>query len=179
MIGDSIDDNLTDVTASLPPEAQIVMTIPFRSFGPVIDITDPGVIPGGGITTALVLQYTGFHATQELQAFSQWNRAQNLDDFLEALANFDVGSQNWAYADTEGNLAYFSSAELPLRRDLEQGTVAGLPPFFVRDGVSGDNNWIPGPGAFAGAGDPVRHPPLRGDATDGQSGERFLREREQ
>ena len=50
---------------------------------------------------------------------------------------FDVGSQNWAYADRAGNLAYFTSAEMPLRTDLEQGAVVGLPPFFVRDGMSG------------------------------------------
>lgn len=145
VIGDNVDDNLVDVTASLPPEAQIVATVPFRSFGPVIDITDPSVVSGGGVSAALVLQYTGFHATQELQTFAQWNRAQNLDDFREGLENFDVGSQNWAYADVDGNLAYFSSAELPLRTDLQQGTVTGLPPFFVRDGVSGANNWIADP----------------------------------
>jgi penicillin amidase len=142
LIGDSIDDNLVDVTASLPPEAQTVLTVPFRSFGPVLDIDDPGVILTGGITNALVLQYTGFHATQELQTFAFWNRAKNLTEFRDALANFDVGSQNWAYADVDGNLAYFSSAEMPLRRDLEQGTIDGLPPFFIRNGL-GPNNWIP------------------------------------
>ena len=55
-----------------------------------------------------------------------------------------MGSQNWAYADEDGNLAYFSSAELPLRRDLEDGAVDGVPPFFIRDG-SGPNNWVPDP----------------------------------
>ena len=145
VVGDGVDDNLVDVTASLPTEAQVVATVPFRSFGPVIDISDPGVVAGGGITDALVLQYTGFHATQELQTFSIWNRAQDLDDFLTGLEKFDVGSQNWAYADVDGNLAYFTSAEMPLREDLESGTVDGAPPFFVREGVSGANNWVPDP----------------------------------
>jgi penicillin amidase len=150
VIGDGIDDNLVDVTASLPADATVVATVPFRSFGPVIDIADPGVIGSGGITDALVLQYTGFHATQELQTFALWNRAKNLDDFREGLEHFDVGSQNWAYADVEGNLAYFASAEMPLRRDLESGSVSGLPPFFVREGVSGDNNWVPDPARSQG-----------------------------
>jgi penicillin amidase len=144
VIGDGIDNNLVPATG-LPPEAETVLTVPFRSFGPILDITDPSVLVSGGTTTALVLQYTGFHATQELQTFAIWNRAQNLDDFLEGLAKFDAGSQNWAYADVDGNLAYFTSAEMPLRTDLEAGTVVGLPPFFVRDGTSGDNNWIPDP----------------------------------
>ncbi len=139
--GDGMQDNLV-VASGLPLEATIIATVPFRSFGPVIDITNPGVFPGGGVTTALVLQYTGFHATQELATFSIWNRAANLADFQDGLQFFDVGSQNWAYADRDGNLAYFTSAEMPLRTDLEQGAVVGVPPFFVRDGTSGANNWI-------------------------------------
>ena len=141
-IGDGIPDNLQQATG-LPPEAVIIGTVPFRSDGPIIDITDTSVLsPPFGITTALVLQYTGFHATQELQTFSLWNRAENLTDFTNGLESFDVGSQNWAYADTAGNLAYFTSAELPLRSDLEGGGVVGLPPFFVRDGTSGLDNWV-------------------------------------
>jgi penicillin amidase len=148
VIGDSIDDNL--VAAALPPENQIIATVPFRSFGPVLDITDPSVLTTGGVTTALVLQYTGFHATRELSTFAAWNRARNLSEFLDGLDDFDVGSQNWAYADVDGNLGYFSSAEIPLRADLEQGTVAGgIPPFLIRDG-SGPSNWIADPARSQG-----------------------------
>ena len=143
VIGDGVDDNLA--TVPLPPELTVIATVPFRSFGPVLDITDPGVIGSGGITTALVLQYTGFHATREILTFLKWNRAADLDDFLDGLADFDAGSQNWAYADVDGNLAYFSSAELPLRKDLETGSVhGGVPPYFIRDG-SGPANWVPDP----------------------------------
>ena len=142
LVGDSVNDNLIEATG-LPAEATTIGTVPFRSFGPIIDITNPAVLASPfGVTDALVLQYTGFHATQELVTFSLWNRAKNLADFAVGLASFDVGSQNWAYADRAGNLAYFASAELPLRTDLEQGAVVGLPPFFVRDGRSGANNWI-------------------------------------
>lgn len=133
----------------VPAENRIIATVPFRSFGPVLAITDPSVLVTGGSTTALVLQYTGFHATRELVTFQAWNRASNLAEFVEGLQDFDVGSQNWAYADVEGNLAYFTSAELPLRADLEQGVVAGSPPFFVRDG-SGPANWIPDPARSQG-----------------------------
>jgi len=146
-IGDSIPDNL--VVATLPSSQSIIATVPFRSFGPILDIDDPGVIVSGGVTTALVLQYTGFHATRELSTFRAWNRARNLSDFLAGLADFDVGSQNWAYADVNGNLAYFTSAENPLRKDLEMGTVTGLPPYFIRDG-SGPNNWVPDPARSQG-----------------------------
>jgi penicillin amidase len=128
----------------LPIEQTIIATVPFRSFGPILDITDPSVIFKGGTTTALVLQFTGFHATRELWAFSAWNRAQNLNEFVAGLQDFDVGSQNFAYADSVGNLAYFASAENPLRRDLEKGIPIELPPYFIRDG-SGSSNWVPDP----------------------------------
>ena len=145
--GDGILDNVTVVP--LPPDQTTIATVPFRSFGPILDITDPSVIVGGGTTTALVLQFTGFHATRELSAFSAWNRAQNLTEFVAALQDFDFGSQNFAYADEQGNLAYFASAENPLRKDLEDGGVTGLPPYFIRDG-SGPNNWVPDPAQSQG-----------------------------
>ena len=144
VIGNGLNNNLVEAT-ELPLEAKIIARVPFRSFGPIIDVSDPSVFDpsgDGGITQALVLQFTGFHATRELESIQLWNRAQNLDDFLEGLAKFDAIAQNWAYADVDGNLAYFTSAEIPLRKDLEEGAVVGLPPFFVRDGTSGENNWI-------------------------------------
>ncbi len=147
VIGDAVADNLA--TATLPPEQSIIATVPFRSFGPILDVDDPSVLDTGGVTTALTLQFTGFHATRELSTFRKWNRARNLGDFLDGLEDFDFGSQNWAYADVDGNLAYFTSAENPLRKDLEMGTVTGLPPYFIRDG-SGPNNWVPDPARLQG-----------------------------
>jgi len=52
------------------------------------------------------------------------------------------GSQNFAYADKDGNIAYFVTAEAPIRQDLQQNTVNGLPPFLVRNGQGG-NEWLP------------------------------------
>jgi penicillin amidase len=88
------------------------------------------------------VQYTGFSATREVDTFLVWDDARNLDDFRKGLETFDFGSQNWAYSDTAGNLAYFTSGEMPVREDLQAGTVRGLPPFFVRDGTGG-NEWLP------------------------------------
>jgi penicillin amidase len=145
------DGVLDDVTEeNLPLDRRLILTVPFRSFGPVVDVDDPsfflGAVPD---THVLVLQYTGFYATGEVQTFLRWSRARNLAQFQEGLSHFDVGSQNWAYADADGNLAYFSSAEIPLRSDLENGAVVGLPPYFVRDG-SGPNNWVADPARSQG-----------------------------
>ena len=132
--GSGAADNLTVVPAggAIPPATLIV---PRRNNGPIIQLDQAA-------GTALSVQYTGFSATRELDTFLIWDDARNLADFRRGLELFDVGGQNWAYADVEGNIAYFTSAELPLREDLQAGTVNGLPPYFIRNGTGG-NEWLP------------------------------------
>jgi penicillin amidase len=145
-------DNLVDGGIALDDPGAISISVPFRNWAPVVDVDDSSIFLGGSATetNALTLQYTGFGPTGELRTFRLWNRARNLAEFREGLDEFDVGGQNWAYADAEGNVGYFTSAEVPLRADLEAGAVVGLPPFMVRDGVSGANNWIPDPAKSQG-----------------------------
>jgi penicillin G amidase len=132
--GSGTPDNLTVVPpgGAIPPATLIV---PRRNNGPILQLDR-------GAGTALSVQYTGFSATREIDTVLIWDDARNLDDFRRGLELFDVGGQNWAYADVEGNIAYFTSAELPLREDLQAGAVHGLPPFFIRNGTGG-NEWLP------------------------------------
>ena len=116
----------------VPPSTLIV---PRRNNGPIVQLDL-------GTGDALSIQYTGFSATFELETFLRWDLARNLDDFRAGLKYFDVGSQNWAYADRFGNIAYFTSAEMPVREDLQADTVNGLPPWFIRNGQGG-NEWLP------------------------------------
>ena len=148
--GDGTVDNVVDGGVAISRKFILTVDDERRSYGPVVQITNSGILFGSGQTDALVLQYTGSHATRELQTFRAWNRARNLTQFLDGLQSFDVGSQNWIYADADGHLGYFTSAELPLRRDLEDGAVKGLPPFFVRDGTTGENNWVYDPARSQG-----------------------------
>jgi penicillin G amidase len=126
-----------DLTVVPPGGAipQATLVVPRRNNGPIIQLDQAA-------GTALSVQYTGFSATREIDTFLVWDDARGLDDFRRGLQFFDVGGQNWAYADVEGNIAYFTSAELPVREDLQAGTVRGLPPFFIRDG-GGGNEWLP------------------------------------
>jgi penicillin amidase len=123
----------------VPP---VVLIVPRRNNGPIIELdAEAG--------TALSVQYTGFSGTREIDALLAFARAEDLDDFRAGLQLFDVGSQNFAYADVDGRIAYFTSAELPLREDLQAGTVDGLPPFFIRDGTGG-NEWLPAARTYPG-----------------------------
>jgi penicillin amidase len=123
----------------------VVLTLPRRNNGPIIaDL-------GGG--RAISVQYAGFSATRELDTFRLLNHARNLDDFRTALQYFDVGSQNFIYGDIDGNIGYFTTGEVPLREDLQAGTVNGSPPWFVRNGQGG-NEWLrdPNPDQYNGTG---------------------------
>ena len=137
IVGDGVQDSVVPITAGVPPATFVV---PRRNNGPLV--TAPAADAGGRVT-AISVQYTGFSATREIETFLSFGRAGSVDEFRQALQFFDVGSQNWAYADVDGNIAYFTSAELPLREDLQAGAVEGLPPYFVRDGSGAlRHEWI-------------------------------------
>jgi penicillin amidase len=134
----TVGNGTPDDLAVVPPAAGVppaTLVVPRRNNGPIVRLDRAG-------GTALSVQYTGFSATQEIDTFLQWAEARDLDDFRAGLASFDFGSQNWAYADRQGNIAYFTSGELPLREDLQAGHVTGLPPYFIRNGQGG-NEWLP------------------------------------
>lgn len=153
VLGDGLKDNL--VTASggaIPP---VVLTIPRRNNGPIVDLD---IDPATGAGTAISVQYTGFSGTRELETFRLLNYARNLGDFKRALQYFDVGSQNFIYGDIDGNIGYFTTAEVPLREDLQAFSGAGLPfagspPWFIRNGEGG-NEWLvdPNPDRYNGSG---------------------------
>ena len=136
-LGDGVQNNVVIV----PPGGAIpaaVMIVPRRNQGPIITFNQAA-------GTAISVQYAGFSGTREMQAFRGINRAGNLNQFTAALQSFDVGSQNFTYADKDGNIAYFATGEMPLREDLENGAPVGLPPFLIRNGQGG-NEWLPAQG---------------------------------
>ncbi|MDG4825419.1 penicillin acylase family protein [Asanoa sp. WMMD1127] len=128
----------TDTLVTVPPGGDVpaaTLIVPRRNNGPIVSLDRAA-------GTALSVQYTGFSATRELEASRLINLARGVDDVRRALDFFDVGSQNWAVTDVAGHIAYFTSAEMPLREDLEAGAVRGRPPYFLRDGTGG-NEWLP------------------------------------
>lgn len=131
-VGNGTPNDITVVppSATVPPATLIVT----RRNAPIVSLnTTTGA--------AVSVQWVGHGPTRELETFLIWNEARNLDDFRRGLEFFDVGSQNWIYTDRSGNIAYFTSGEMPIREDLQNNTVTGLPPFFLRNGQGG-NDWV-------------------------------------
>ena len=131
---DGTPDHLTVVPAGggIPP---VTLIVPRRNEGAILSLD---LAQGVGLS----VQYVGFSPTRELDTFLIWNEAKGLDDFEYGLQFFNVGSLSIAYADVRGNIAFFTSGDMPVREDLQAGTVDGLPPFFIRNGTGG-NEWLP------------------------------------
>ncbi len=134
-IGDGEADNISRANVGFDAGG-ITFIVPRRNNGPIV--AQPTA------TTGVSIQYTGWGPTFELSAFRDWARANNLAEFQEGLKDFTVGGQNFVYADVDGNIAYFTSGTAPLRADLQNNTIAGAPPFLLRDGTGQANNeWLP------------------------------------
>ena len=135
IVGDGEPDNMARAPVGIDAGG-ITFVAPRRNNGPVLAFSGD---------QALINQYTGWGPTSEVTFVRMVNRARNMDEFKAALQYFDVGSQNWIYGDVEGNIGYFTSAEIPLRADLAQGTVDGMvPPWIIRDGTGALNHeWLP------------------------------------
>lgn len=65
----------------------------------------------------LSLCWTIYEGGRALEAFYRLNKAQNFEEFKEALSLFDVPSQNFLYADIYGNIGYYLSGKIPLRAE--------------------------------------------------------------
>lgn len=134
--GNGKTDDLTLVPSSASIPAATLVS-PRRNFGPIIAVN-------ASTGVAISCQYTGWSPTRELDAILRINKAKSIDEFKAALQVFDAGSQNWAVATVSGDIAYLTSAEMPIREDLQANKVTGVPPWILRDG-SGGNEWIPQP----------------------------------
>jgi penicillin G amidase len=127
-----------DDVVVVPPSADVPaasIVVPRRNNGPLISVDG---------TTGLSVQFTGFSPTREVDFFRLLSRADTVGQAIDAQRYFDYGAQNWMYVDDRGSIGYKTSGEIPLREDLQAGTVVGLPPYFIRNGTGG-NEWIPDP----------------------------------
>jgi penicillin G amidase len=134
-----VADDVVEVSPGGRPSGVTVpaatLIVPRRNNGPLIIVSEPG-----GIS----VQYTGFSATHDLESILTLARARNLADFKHAIRSLETTTQNWAYADVDGNIAYFSSGKIPIREDLQNNrNPDGQAPNLIRDGTGNLNNeWI-------------------------------------
>ena len=68
-----------------------------------------------GEPIAVSYRWTALEPTHILQAAVGLNLAQNWDEFRTALHDWDVPSQNFVYADVDGNIGYQMPGRIPIR----------------------------------------------------------------
>jgi penicillin G amidase len=108
-------------------EEPLVIEVAETRFGPVVS----GVV---GLDIPMSLRWTALDGTREFDAIIGLMRAANWDEFLANLENFMAPTQNFVYADREGNIGYRANGLIPIRRSGE-----GLLP---ADGRSDLNEWV-------------------------------------
>jgi penicillin amidase len=103
--------------------------------GPVLSDVSDDLTSIAGPGKAIALAFTGLSDRDTtVEAFLRINAAKNWDDFLGALRLWQTPTQNLVYADTSGDIGFFSPGLVPLRKSGD-----GLAPV---DGASGRYDWV-------------------------------------
>lgn len=89
----------------------VILPVRITRHGPIInevvdDLTDP-----------LALRWAAQEPSRILQAVTLLNKAQNFEEFREALRFWDIPSQNVVYADVDGNIGYQVPSYIPIRKN--------------------------------------------------------------
>ncbi|MEO1665368.1 MAG: penicillin acylase family protein [Chloroflexota bacterium] len=96
----------------------VEITVRETHLGPVINDNsyEDGELTGFNTENPMALRWTSIAETSTLlQSAVLLNTAQNWDDFREALRLWDGPSQNFLYADVDGNIGYQMPGNVPVR----------------------------------------------------------------
>ena len=105
----------------------VTLEVLLTHHGPIVsDVLD-------GTGDPLSLRWTIQEPNRVLQSILLLNQAEDYDAFREALRYFDAPSQNFVYADVEGNIAYQTPGRIPIRENSN-----GLVPV---PGWTGEYEW--------------------------------------
>jgi penicillin G amidase len=81
---------------------------------------------------SLSMRWSGYDYSDEIRSVCLLNRAENWNDFRSAISTFRSASQNFAYADAEGNIGLNTGGGIPVRK----GNGA-----LIRNGVTSEYDW--------------------------------------
>jgi penicillin amidase len=129
--GKSVPFEIRHETIKVGGGAPVEMDVRSSRHGVVLSDVDERLKDG----PVLAMRWT---ATAEvdttLQSFFEINVAKNFDEFRAAFAGYGSPSQNFVYADVDGNIGYVLPGLIPIRAGAPTGE-------RVRDGASGADEW--------------------------------------
>jgi penicillin amidase len=86
-----------------------------------------------GVSDAVLsMRWAGFDKSDEIKAVYKLNRASNWEEFRTAISSFRSISQNFAYADVEGNIGLSTGGGIAIRKG--NGTI-------IRNGETDEYDW--------------------------------------
>jgi penicillin amidase len=80
----------------------------------------------------LSMRWSGFDMSNEIRTVYLLNRASNWEEFRSAISSFRSASQNFAYADVDGNIGLNTGGGIPIRKG--NGTI-------IRNGETDEYDW--------------------------------------
>lgn len=135
------DMHIYDEIIQVKGEAAITCQVRITRHGPLIsDALNETAARRNSSSTQealepLALRWTALDKQDStLEAFIRINEAHNWQTFKDAVRLFVAPGQNFLYADTEGNIGYQASGNIPLRASGD-GSTPG-------EGWSGHNDWL-------------------------------------
>lgn len=84
---------------------------------------------------AMALHWTVIDGTALFGAVARLDQARNWDEFRQALSGWEAPSQNFVYADVDGNIGYQATGKIPIRAKSGLGLVPAI-------GWDGASEWV-------------------------------------
>lgn len=101
--------------------------------GPILETESDG----DELRTQVAVSWVGLTATRTSEAILELARSDGIDDVQDALRRFDLPTQNFVYADRDGNTLYRVTGKVPIRYTDDE-PVSGTRVF---DGSSREGEW--------------------------------------
>ena len=106
-------------------EDPITIQVRVTHLGPIINDNrideETGAILGFNNEDPMAYRWTAYEPSTIYQAIQLLNKAQNWDEFREAVSYWDTPSQNIVYADVDGNIGYQTPGNIPIRAPEHTG----------------------------------------------------------
>lgn len=108
--------NEVDEYDAATDSTKITLNVRYTRHGPLISDVDADTAKIGGNPYAVAFSWTAINAPEQtLNSFIGIDKAQNWDEFRAALSVFGSPSQNFVYADVDGNIGYQVPGRIPIR----------------------------------------------------------------
>ncbi|MGD8759239.1 MAG: penicillin acylase family protein [Anaerolineales bacterium] len=120
--GEWVDMTIVEETIEVSDAEAQALTIRYTRHGPILSDVDEdmaawaaSLAEGGPTPLALSLRWTALDPGTIVHSVLMLNAASNWDEFRQALRYWDVPSQNFVFADIQGNIGYQSPGRIPIR----------------------------------------------------------------